>query len=74
MAFLFEEWHITMINPIAQAWKAQEVQDMKATRHKMHMSMLGLKHLKQGRDEEHKRTWGMRHEQYENMQGARHVR
>ena len=45
---------------IAQAPNAQEPQDMKATRHEMHMSMLGLKHLKQLRDDEQKSMLGMR--------------
>ena len=43
---------------LAQTPKAQEPQDMKATRHDMHMSVLGLKLLKQVRDEEQKSTYG----------------
>ena len=37
---------------ITQAPKAQELENMKIKRHEMHMGMLGLKHLKQLRDEE----------------------
>ena len=43
---------------IAQAPKAQEPQDIKATRHETHMSMLDLKHLKQVKDEEQKKHVG----------------
>ena len=41
---------------IAKAKKTQEKQGMKATRHEMHKNMLGLKQLKQVRDEEQKST------------------
>ena len=37
---------------ITQAPKAKELENMKTKRHEMHMGMLGLKHLKQVRDEE----------------------
>ena len=37
---------------ITQALKAQELENMKIKRYEMHMGMLGLKHLKQLRDEE----------------------
>ena len=36
---------------ISQTTKAQDSQAKKAMRHEMHMSMLGLKHLKQVSDE-----------------------
>ena len=41
---------------IAQPLKVQEAQNMKGVRHEMHLSMSGLKHLKQVRNEEHKST------------------
>ena len=47
---------------------------MKVKRHEMCMGMLGLKYLKQVRDEEKKSTYGTRHEQHEKTQGTRHVR
>ena len=45
---------------------------MKATIYEMHMSMLGLKNLKQVRDEKLKSTYGTKHEQHEKMKGTRH--
>ena len=65
---------LTVKSQITQAPKAQESQDMKPTRHGMHMIMLSLKHLKQVSDEEQKSTYGMRHEQHEKTQDKRHVR
>ena len=56
---------------IAKATKAREKQGMKATRHEMHKSMLDLKYLKQVRDEEHRSTQSLRHEQPENTQDTR---
>ena len=47
---------------------------MKATRHEMHKSMLGLRNLKHVRDEEHKCKQGTTHEQPENTQGTGDVR
>lgn len=47
---------------------------MKTTRYEIHMSMLGLKHLMQVRDEDQKSTYGVRHEQHEKMQGTRQLR
>ena len=55
---------------------------MKAKRHDMYMSMLGLKHLEQVRDEKQKSTYNTRHEQLERTQDTtreiqqyvRHVR
>ena len=58
---------------IAQATKAQGPQGMKATRHKIHMNMLGLNHLKQVKGEEQKSTYDTRHEQHEKKQGTRHM-
>ena len=39
---------------------------MKAMRHEMQMSVLDLKQLEQGRDEEKKNTDGTKHEQHQN--------
>ena len=44
---------------------------MKASRNEMHMSMLGLKKLKQVRDEDQKSMYGTRREQHEKIQGTR---
>ena len=48
-------------NRIAKAPKPQEAQAMKAARHEMHKSTLGLKQLKEVRDEEHNSTQNSRH-------------
>ena len=47
---------------------------MKVTRHEMHKSMLGLKNLKQMRDEEHQSTSSSRHKLPKNMRDTRHMR
>ena len=47
---------------------------MKATRHEMHMNIVGLKYLEQVRDEEQKSAYDTRYEQHEKTQGTGYVR